>query len=123
MQALVVVLSLALIVAMVSAFAPIGRVSQRSLNLQMDVADKILGSLAKNKILTKTAQLGLLSRLDNAGLSLSKTAPLLKKADELDLLGVLAASSDKVLPLLVTAVDTAPVLLPIAGAALKAGRT
>ena len=45
------------------------------------------------------------------------------KADELDLLGVAAASSDKILPLAVTAVEAAPALLPIAGGVVKAGPT
>ena len=70
----------------------------------MDSVDKILTSLEKNRILTKTAQLGLLSKLDKAGVKLSTVAPLLIKADELDLLGLLAASSDKILPLAVTAI-------------------
>merc|ERR1711988_1422762 len=89
----------------------------------MDNVDKILTSLERNKILTKTAQLGLLSKLDKAGVKLSTVAPLLVKADELDLLGVAAASSDKILPLAVTAVEAAPALLPIAGGVVKAGPT
>lgn len=40
-------------------------------------------------------------------------------ADDLDLLGVLEASSDKVLPLAATAIEAAPALLPLAGTALK----
>jgi hypothetical protein len=50
---------------------------------------------------------------------LTTAAPLLVKADELDLLGVLEASSDKVLPLIATAIDLAPSLLPLAATALK----
>jgi hypothetical protein len=49
-----------------------------------------------------------------------KTAvPLLVLADEIDALGFLEASSDKVLPLVAKAVELAPALLPIAGVALK----
>lgn len=87
--------------------------------------DKAVDTLADNKILTKvllillldvsstyanlptytynaikqTAQLGLLTRLENAGFTLSTAAPLLKLVDEQDLIGYLEASSDKVLPL------------------------
>jgi phosphate/sulfate permease len=61
----------------------------------------------------------LLSRLEKAGFTLSSAAPLLKKADELDALGVLEASSDKVLPLVATAIELAPSLLPLAATLLK----
>ena len=81
--------------------------------------DKAVNTLSRNKVLTKTAQLGLLSRLDKAGFKLSTAKPLLKKADELDVLGVLEASSDKVLPLLATVIDLAPGLLPLAGPAFN----
>ena len=63
--------------------------------------------------------MGLLSRLEKAGFTLSSAAPLLKFADEQDLLGVLEASSDKVLPLLATAIDLSPALLPVAATAIK----
>jgi len=81
--------------------------------------NKAVNTLSRNKVLTKTAQLGLLSRLDKAGFKLSTAKPLLKKAEELDVLGVLEASSDKVLPLLATVIDLAPGLLPLAGPALN----
>ena len=67
--------------------------------------------------------MGLLSRLERAGFTLKTATPLLVKADELDLLGVLEASSDKVLPLLAKGVELAPALLPRAGAALKTPST
>jgi hypothetical protein len=67
--------------------------------------------------------LGLLSRLENAGFTLSTATPLLVKADELDLIGVLEASSDKALPLLAKGIEFAPALLPLAGVALKAPPT
>ena len=50
---------------------------------------------------------------------MTTAVPLLKLADEVDALGYLAASSDKVLPLVSKAIDLAPGLLPLAGAAVK----
>ena len=47
-----------------AAFNQIGRA--RVGGIRMDNVDKILTSLERNKILTKTAQLGLLSKLDKA---------------------------------------------------------
>lgn len=85
--------------------------------------DKAANSLSRNKILTQTAQLGLLTKLEKAGFKLTTAKPLLKLADELDLLGVLEASSDKVLPLVAKGIDYAPALLPLAGAALKTSPT
>jgi hypothetical protein len=82
--------------------------------------DKAVDTLASNKILTKTAQLGLLSKLENAGFTLTTAVPLLKFADENDLLGVLEASSDKLLPLIATGIELSPKLLPLAATALKA---
>ena len=67
----------------------------------------------------KTSQLGLLSRLEKAGFTLSSAAPLLKLAEEKDLIGVLEASSDNVLPLIGKAIDLSPALLPVAATALK----
>eukprot|EP01035_Chromulina_nebulosa_P018852 gene18852-24637_t len=92
--------------------------NSRSTAMKFDF-DKAVNTLSKNKILTKTSQLGLLSKLEKAGFTLSTAVPLLIKADELDVLGVLEASSDKVLPLVATAIETAPALLPLASAALK----
>lgn len=61
----------------------------------------------------------MLTRLENAGFTLTTAADLLIFADENDLIGVLEASSDKVLPLIATGVDLAPSLLPLAAVALK----
>jgi hypothetical protein len=61
--------------------------------------------------------------LEKAGFTLSSAAPLLKFADEQDLLGVLEASSDSVLPLLAKGIELSPALLPLAGVALKAPPT
>ena len=89
-----------------------------SLSMKFDF-DKAVNTLSRNKVLTKTAQLGLLSRLDKAGFTLSTAKPLIKKADELDVLGVLEASSDKVLPILAKVIDLAPGLLPLAAPVLN----
>jgi len=67
----------------------------------------------------QTSELGLLTKLERAGFTLKSAAPLLKFADDNDLLGVLEASSDKVLPLIGTAIEFSPALLPVAGAAIK----
>ena len=106
-----------------NAFAPSGRLMRARTVMKGDQIDKILTKLEREKILTKTAQLGLLSKLDRAGLKLSTVSPLLVKADELDLLGLVSASSDKVLGLAVTAVEFSPALLPIVGGVVKAGPT
>lgn len=63
--------------------------------------------------------MGLLTRLEKAGFTLSSAIPLLKFADENDLLGVLEASSDKVLPLIAKGIELSPQLLPLAATALK----
>lgn len=81
--------------------------------------DKAVDTLSSNKILTKTAQLGLLTRLEKAGFTLTTAVPLLKLADEKDLLGVLEASSDKVLPLVAKGIELSPKLLPLAGVAIE----
>ena len=67
----------------------------------------------------QTAQLGLLSKLDKAGLKLTSVKPLLLLADELDAIGYLEASSDKTLPLIQAAIEAAPALLPLAGLAVN----
>eukprot|EP00607_Mallomonas_marina_P007445 CAMPEP_0182416342 /NCGR_PEP_ID=MMETSP1167-20130531/612_1 /TAXON_ID=2988 /ORGANISM="Mallomonas Sp, Strain CCMP3275" /LENGTH=147 /DNA_ID=CAMNT_0024589015 /DNA_START=166 /DNA_END=609 /DNA_ORIENTATION=+ len=81
--------------------------------------DKAVDTLSRNKILTKTAELGLLTKLEKAGFTLTSAAPLLVIADKFDALGYLEASSDKILPLAAKAIDLAPGLLPLAGTALK----
>ena len=116
----------------------------RTSNLRMSFNfDKAVNTLSSNKILTKvldyfflsavldqvtshffmmhfkTSQLGLLSRLEKAGFTLTSAIPLLKLADEKDLIGVLEASSDNVLPLIGKAIDLSPALLPVAATALS----
>lgn len=65
----------------------------------------------------------MLSRLEKSGFTLKTAVPLLVLADDLDLIGVLEASSDKVLPLVATGIEAAPALLPLAGVALKQSPT
>ena len=60
-----------------------------------------------------------MSRLEKSGFTLSTAAPLLIKADELDVLGVLEASSDRFLPLAATAIDLAPAALPLVKVAIN----
>lgn len=67
----------------------------------------------------KTAQLGLLTRLEKAGFTPSSAIPLLKLADKYDVVGILESSSDKVLPLVAKGIELAPQLLPLASKALK----
>jgi len=81
--------------------------------------DKVVTTLARNKILTKTAQLGLLTKLEKAGFTLTSAKPLLKLADKYDAIGVLIASNEKVLPLIAKGVELAPALLPIAKVAVN----
>lgn len=50
---------------------------------------------------------------------MSTAVPLLRLADEVDAIGYLVASSDKILPLAAKAIDLAPALLPVAGIVLK----
>jgi len=104
------------------AFQPTGRGTCAFMTMKFNL-DKAVNTLSSKRILTKTAELGLLSKLDKAGFTLTTAKPLLKLADEVDALGYLEASSDTVLSLAGTAIETAPALLPLAGAALKAGPT
>eukprot|EP01031_Cornospumella_fuschlensis_P031788 gene31787-38427_t len=81
--------------------------------------NKAVNTLSKNRILTKTANLGLLTKLEKAGFTLTSAAPILKLADQYDLLGLLEASNDRVLPLLAKGIELSPQLLPLASAAIK----
>ena len=119
-----------------------------TLRMKFDL-DKAADTLSRNKILTKvnkfyvsatyhedklllntfscflrqTAQLGLLTKLEKAGYTLTSAKPLLLKAEELDAIGYLEASSDKVLPLVATAIELAPALIPLAGPLLNVPST
>eukprot|EP00596_Hydrurales_sp_CCMP1899_P009120 CAMPEP_0119038946 /NCGR_PEP_ID=MMETSP1177-20130426/8159_1 /TAXON_ID=2985 /ORGANISM="Ochromonas sp, Strain CCMP1899" /LENGTH=170 /DNA_ID=CAMNT_0007002183 /DNA_START=111 /DNA_END=623 /DNA_ORIENTATION=+ len=106
-------------VAMASAFKAMPKMVRSSkISAEFNI-DRAISTLSRNKILTKTAQLGLLSKLENAGFTLTTAVPLLIFAEENDLIGVLEASSEKVLPLIGTAIELAPGLLPFAAIALN----
>ena len=60
-----------------------------------------------------------MSRLEKAGFTLSSAIPLLKLADDVDLLGVLDASSDNLLPIVGAAIEASPKLIPLAATALN----
>uniref|UniRef100_A0A6U1PC24 Uncharacterized protein n=1 Tax=Fibrocapsa japonica TaxID=94617 RepID=A0A6U1PC24_9STRA len=70
------------------------------------------------KLLTRVSKLGLLSKAEKFGISLSKLEPFLKLADESGVLLELEKSSAKTFPLLPKAVDQAPALLSLAESAL-----
>lgn len=121
MQCLVLIL--VVLIVHVSGFSTMGaRSTSSSLKMAFDL-NKAVNTLSRNKVLTKTAELGLLTKLEKAGFTLTTAKPLLKLADELDAIGYLEASADNVLPLAATAIELAPGLLPLAGTALKAGPT
>ena len=119
MQCLVLVV--VALIACACAFSTMGaRDSSSSLKMVFDL-NKAVNTLSRNKVLTKTAELGLLTKLEKAGFTLTTAKPLLKLADEVDALGYLEASADNVLPLAATAIELAPGLIPLAGTAIKAG--
>lgn len=113
-------LVLLLVVASASAFMSGLSRNKNSLKMAADFdVDKVVRTLSRNKILTKTAQLGLLTKLEKAGFTLTSAKPLLKLADKYDLIGVLVASNEKVLPLIAKGVELAPSLLPLAKVAVN----
>ncbi len=115
------VLVLLVVVATASAFVSSGLNRNKNsvkMAAEFDV-DKVVSTLSRNKILTKTAQLGLLTKLEKAGFTLTSAKPLLKLADKYDVLGVLIASNEKVLPLIAKGVELAPALLPLAKVAVN----
>lgn len=80
--------------------------------------DRTIDILQQNQVLTQLAKLGLLSRLERAGLKLSTLTPLLRVLDELDVLGYVEQNADTVLPLVQKGVELTPSLLPLAAKAL-----
>ena len=64
-----------------------------------------------------------MSKLDKAGVKLTTLGPLIKQAEKLGALSLVEGKADQLLPLLNTAVDLAPALLPVAKGALSAGPT
>eukprot|EP00622_Pseudochattonella_farcimen_P000120 FR734550.1.p1 GENE.FR734550.1~~FR734550.1.p1 ORF type:complete len:177 (+),score=38.16 FR734550.1:29-532(+) len=82
----------------------------------MGAAD-LIDIVQQKKLLSKTAELGLLSKADAAGITLSDLEPLLIFADDNGALEILADLLDS--PLAATAVDLAPSALPLAGALIN----
>ena len=110
------VLVLLVVVATASAFVSSG-LNRNKYSVKMAAefdVDKVVRTLSRNKILTKTAQLGLLTKLERAGFTLTSAKPLLKLADKYDVIGVLIESNEKILPLIAKGVELAPALLPLA---------
>ena len=83
------------------------------------VIGQTLDTAADKELLTKVAKLGLLSKLDRAGLTLRDVEPLLVFAEEQGLVGALGDVNDELLPLLPTLVGLAPLGLPLAKVALN----
>jgi Protein of unknown function (DUF1118) len=67
---------------------------------------------------TQASRLGLLSKLEQAGLTLRDVEKLLPVLDELDAIGITQALSKDLMPLAPTALAAAPALLPLAAGAL-----
>jgi len=63
--------------------------------------------------------LGLLTKLEKAGLSLRDVAPVLVWAEDQGLVGAAGELNDDLLPLLPTLVTAAPLALPLLGAAIS----
>ncbi|KAJ1459175.1 hypothetical protein M885DRAFT_511649 [Pelagophyceae sp. CCMP2097] len=74
---------------------------------------------ATRRLLSKVAKLGLLTKLEKAGLTLRDVGPFLVLAEKNGLIGALGALNDDLLPLLPQVVKFAPLALPIAGTALN----
>lgn len=71
-------------------------------------------------LLTKVAQSGLLSKAQEAGVSLTKLEPLLKLASENpDILVLVEASGPELLPLLPNLIKLAPPALPLLATAIS----
>ncbi|CAN0014932.1 unnamed protein product, partial [Phaeothamnion confervicola] len=71
------------------------------------------------KLLSTASRLGLLSKLEKAGLTLKDVEKLLPLIDEYDVIGTGLELGDDVLKIAPTALDAAPALLPLAAAALN----
>ncbi|CAM9848464.1 unnamed protein product [Discosporangium mesarthrocarpum] len=71
------------------------------------------------KLLSQASKLGLLGKLEAAGLTLKDVERLLPLADELDVIGLAQGLGPSILPLAPKVLDAAPSLLPILSAALS----
>ena len=78
-----------------------------------------LSTVEETRLLSKVARLGLLSKLEKAGLKLSDIEPLLVLAEKEGLIGALGEVNDDLLPLLPTLVGLAPAGLPALGLVLN----
>ena len=85
--------------------------------------DRLIGKVAQQKLLTQTAQLGVLSKLDKAGVKLTTLGPLIKQADKLGALSLVEGKGEQLLPLINKAVDLAPALLPLTKGLIQGGPT
>ena len=81
--------------------------------------EKTISVVDEKQLLTKVAELGLLSKLDRAGLKLRDVEPLLHFAEEEGLVGALGDVNDEILPLLPTLIGLAPLGLPLVKVALN----
>jgi len=80
---------------------------------------KTLTIVEEKQLLSKVAKLGLLTKLEKAGLTLRDCGPLLVFAEENGLVGAIGELNDDLLPLLPTVVGAAPLALPLVGAAIS----
>ncbi|KAJ8608522.1 hypothetical protein CTAYLR_005739 [Chrysophaeum taylorii] len=77
-----------------------------------------LSLVEEKQLLSKVAKLGLLTKLERAGLKLKDIEPLLVWAEENGLVGAIGELNDDLLPLLPGLVSVAPLALPLLGAAV-----
>lgn len=110
-----------ILVCTTNAFAPtfrqnLGVRSTRRCQVRMDVAT-VLRKVEDNRLLSQVADLGVLSKAEAAGITLTDLIPLLRLADEFGAVGLLASVIDE--PFVPELVDLAPKLLPLAGTALN----
>lgn len=80
----------------------------------------LLLEIEESRLLSQVASSGLLSKAQEAGVSLSKLEPLLKLAsDNPDILVLVEASGPELLPVLPTVVKLAPPALPLLASAIS----
>mmetsp|Transcript_3963 Transcript_3963/g.12180 ORF Transcript_3963/g.12180 Transcript_3963/m.12180 type:complete len:184 (-) Transcript_3963:290-841(-) len=77
-----------------------------------------LSLVEEKQLLSKVAKLGVLTKLERAGLRLRDVEPLLVWAEDNGLVGAIGELNDDLLPLLPGLVSVAPLALPLLGAAV-----